>query len=203
LVSALTVHHTAIFLDARSLTQVSIFVSTATECNTHKKSVHTVSLSFSLSRALTVHFYSDHCLFRTFLSGGIQSSPYASGLQSPLLVFDFPSSHFILLLCECVGVLPYYVFLFLPKTIFASVQTLLFMCHHSRDICHHSGDMCHHSRDMCHHSHDMCQYGHYITNQSSRCDCHTYFFLSSHLGPHTLQSRTNMCPSTERRADGA
>lgn len=59
-------------------------------------------LSLSASLVFTAHFYSDHSFFTMLLSGGFQLSPYAAGLQSPLLVFDTPFFHFILLLCVCV-----------------------------------------------------------------------------------------------------
>ena len=121
----------AIFLDTLLLTQVVIFVSTAAECNTHTHThththtlTHTLThthagsprtlsccLSFSASLVLTAHLYSDHTFFTMLLPGGFQSSPYATALQSPLLVFDVPSFHFILFLCACV-LLSYVCFLF-------------------------------------------------------------------------------------------
>lgn len=117
-----------------TLTRFVIYVSAAAEGNTYththtrpcRKCTHTLSLSLSLSVSLvlTAHFYSDHSFFTILLSGGFQSSPYAAGLQSPLLVFDVPSFHFILLLCVCVR--PSYVCLFFY---FCRKQSLL-LCKH-------------------------------------------------------------------------
>jgi len=111
-----------------TLTHVVIFVSTAAEgkTHTHAGSARTLfhCLSLSASLVLTAHFYSDHSFFTMLLSGGFQSSPYAAVLQSPLLVFDVPSFHFILLLCVCVR--PSYVCLFFY---FCRKQSLL-LCKH-------------------------------------------------------------------------
>jgi len=86
--------------------------TTSTHAHTRAGSArtHSRSLSLSASLVLKAHFYSDHSFFTMLLSGCFQSSPYAAGLQSPLLVFDASSLHFILLLCVCVR--PSYVCFF-------------------------------------------------------------------------------------------
>jgi hypothetical protein len=145
---------------------------TSTHAHTRARSARTHSsslslpLSLSASLVLEAHFYSDHSFFTMLLSGGFQSSPYAAGLQSPLLVFDASSFHFILLLCVCVRPSYFCSFLFLPKTIFTSMQAPTLKCHQS------GGNS---------------QYGRRSTKQQSKSDCRSYFSFPSRL-PHTFCS---------------
>ena len=94
------------FAEGNAYTQKHTHTHKHARTHTRRKLTHTfslsLSLSFSASLVLKAHFYSDHSFFTMPLSGGFQSSPYAAGLQSPLLVFDASSFHFILLLCVCV-----------------------------------------------------------------------------------------------------
>jgi hypothetical protein len=187
------------FRHPHTLTHVvtRIFVSTAAEGNTHththtyihtyihtrRKCTHTLSLSLSASLVLTAHFYSDHSFLTMLLSGGFQSSPYASGLQSPLLVFDAPSFHFILLLCVCVR--PSYVCLF----IFISAENnLRFYASTSVDV-----------------PSELRQ----LSVRSPRYEAAIHVRLSQLFlfpitsPPHFLQCHITTCPYTERKAGSA
>jgi hypothetical protein len=159
-----------------TLTRFVIYVSAAAEGNTYththtrpcRKCTHTLSLSLSLRFSCpngTFLFWSlflHNTPFRRFSIVAVCCGFAISALsfRCPFLPFYPP------FMCLCSSFLRLFVFLFLPKTIFASMQALALMCHQSLG---------------------NCQYGRRATKQRSRSDCHRYFSFPSRL-PHTSSS---------------